>query len=284
MLVGESRLALIEGDGFYGDLFRMTEYFMPCARSRGGTCGPIYFRSEAIGMKRLALLATVAVLSVLAAQANAAFVTLGFECITNNNPVNAATGEAQFFVDVISGKNDRVEFLFRNSGPIQSVISEVYFDDNATLKKIVDIVNEPGVKFAKGAHPGNLPGGHGIDPRFDVTPGLLAEAVNPAPHRGVNPGEEVGLLFSLRHGRTFEDVLDAIESGDLRVGIHAVAFGGSQKDLLCCCCGSGDRDCNGGSESFVNWSGPQPPDVPEPATLALLSLGLVVARWQRRPQ
>ena len=84
----------------------------------------------------------------------------------------------------------------------------------------------------------------------------MAEAAPPAPKKGVNPGESLGVIFTLKDNGTLEDVVDELATGELRIGIHVINFD------------------SGGSESFVN--------VPEPATLLLLTLGAGLVRRRRR--
>jgi len=79
---------------------------------------------------------------------------------------------------------------------------------------------------------------------------------------GVNPGEYLGITFSLQSGGTFADVISELTTGDLRVVIHVHGF-----------------DPSGGSESFVN------NPVPVPAAIWLFGSGLLglvgIARRKR---
>lgn len=180
--------------------------------------------------------------------------TYGFQNITNNNAVDAAIGEAQLFVDVNNG-GPTVTFTFRNEGPEAAVISEIYFDDGTLLGISAIADNPPVVDFMTDANPPNLPGANMISPAFQVTAGFLAEAV-PAPSMtGVGPGESVDIMFDLMGGGTLQDVLDELNDGRLRIGIHVIAFSG------------------GGSESFVT---------PEPATAMLLIAGAAGLMIRRR--
>jgi hypothetical protein len=97
--------------------------------------------------------------------------------------------------------------------------------------------------------PTNLPSGSNADPDFVVTSGFLAQAGNPSPTKGVGPGEEVTIIYELQGAQTFQDVLDELADGTLRIGMHVTAFS------------------NGASESFVNNA------IPEPTTLTLLLFG-----------
>lgn len=201
-------------------------------------------------MKKILIFSFLVSISIiLVGLTSAKALTLGFECITNNKATDAAIGEAQLFVVITAQESDQVLFTFENTGPAPSFIAQIYFDDG-TLLGIASIINGPGVSFSQGATPPNLPGGENLSPPFNVTAGFLADAKNPSPQYGVNTGEWVGILFNLLPGMDFSDVVDALNSGELRIGIHVQGFASE------------------GSESFVN-------RVPEPSTVLLLGVGLV---------
>ena len=184
--------------------------------------------------------------------------TFSFFGLTNNDPVDTAIGEAQLFVDVENGAGT-ITFTFRNEGPEDSVISEIYFDDGSLLGISAVIDPLAGVDFAEDASPPNLPGGDLLIPAFEVTKGFLAEAVPSAAMNGVGPLEEVGIMFDLINGGTLQDVLDELADGTLRVGIHVIAF------------------ASGGSESFVIEDTP----IPEPTSALLLIAGISAASLGR---
>jgi hypothetical protein len=178
--------------------------------------------------------------------------TLPFGCITWNLAGNCAIGEAQLTVDVTSPSVLVVRFQFHNAGPAASSITDVYFDDaedGALFQLSLLLEQSPFVDFEPGATPGNLPGANEASPPFVTTDGFSADSEAPTQPRGVNPGESLGILFSLRPGSSFADVLAHLEDGSLRIGIHVQGFAG------------------GGSESFVS--------VPEPGAFALVALGLL---------
>lgn len=216
-------------------------------------------------LSRLVAVVVFAVVSISATtQANALpILTFGFDCITNNNATSAAIGEAQFFLDVVSIDTTHVGFVLRNTGPQAGTIANVYFDSEP-LKAITSIVDPCGVHFDIGGSPSHLPGGNTLADPFVTTSGLLARAKNPAPKWGVNGNEQVELICSLKAGESWTSVIDDMESGDLRVGIHAISISTGR--------------CGSTSESFVNANTPNPPSVPEPATLALVAGGILGAR------
>jgi hypothetical protein len=178
--------------------------------------------------------------------------TLAFGCITENSAADCATGEAQLTGEVTSPSASLIRFQLHNAGPAASSITDVYFDDaeDGALFQLSLIFDQaPFVDFEPGASPGNLPGASQANPDFATTDGFSADSAAPAQPRGVNPGETLGILFSLRPGASLADVLAHLADGSLRVGIHVQGFSG------------------GGSESFVN--------VPEPGAFGLFALGLI---------
>jgi len=197
---------------------------------------------------RLALLALPL---LLAAATSASATTFSFDCITGSgSSTDCGIGEDQLSVEVSAGPGaGQVSFTLRNDGSEAITAAELYFDDDANvLASLVSVTDGSGVDFEDGEEPPDLPGGNSES--FDAD--FLATAENPAPHNGVNPGEEVTVTFSLLSGNSLADVLDALESGELRLGVHAIAFE------------------DGKSKSFIN----DPDGVPEPGTLALLALGV----------
>lgn len=216
-------------------------------------CGINVIRSIGTRVFKLTLAA------VLATAGSVHAATYSFEAITNNNAVDVAIGEAQLSVDVTDplGANN-VLFTFKNTGPFASSITDIYFDDG-TLLALSTITNGPGVDFSVGAAPGNLPGGNALSPAFNNTAGFASDSNPPTQPNGVNPGEWVSILFTLQSGQEFNTVLDDLQSGALRIGIHVQGF------------------ATGGSESFVHTS-----PIPEPEIYAMLGLGLGLMGWVGR--
>ncbi len=96
-----------------------------------------------------------------------------------------------------------------------------------------------------------MPGRNNISPSF-VTD-FSTDADPPVKHNGVGPGESLGILFNLRSGEGFLDVLADLGSCDLRIGIHVQGFASE------------------GSMSLIN----NPTQIPIPATILLLVSGLL---------
>jgi len=181
--------------------------------------------------------------------------SVSFGCITNNLSTDCAIGEAQLTVDVSDAGSNTVLFEFFNTGPDQSTISEIYFDDGSLLAiASIDKTGKDallGVSFSAGANPPNLPGGNNIAPPFVATTDFSADADNPAPQWGVNIGESVGITYTLQGTQTFTDVINELTTGQLRIGLHVTNF------------------VSKGSESFVN------NPVPVPAAVWLFGSGLL---------
>ena len=177
---------------------------------------------------------------------------------------DGAIGEAQLFVELMD-LGSQVEFVFTNIGPEASSITGVYFDDG-TLLGIASITNTSGlVEFSQLVSPSNLPGGNNVVPPFVTTAGFSAESDPPTQPLGVNPGEFLGITFDLQGGGSYDDVLDELDSGILRIGIHVQGYS------------------SGGSEAFVNNGTTNGNGViPAPGAIMLGSIGISVVSWLRR--
>lgn len=197
----------------------------------------------------------------LACSISAQAAMLNFQCITNTSTTNCATGATQLSVIVTGVSATQALFTFNNIGANASSITDVYWDDGTLLGIAAVNVNNTGlVSFSALATPSNLPGANNISPAFVTTAGFSVDSNSPhLSQNGVNPGESLGVLFNLQTGKTYTDLLAALDAthrdqpGDLRIGIHVQSFS------------------NGGSESFIN----TPTAVPLPAAVWLLGSGLI---------
>jgi len=187
--------------------------------------------------------------ALLLANGEAGAVSYGFYCITAGGPGPCAVGETQLLVDVTDPGGNQVLFTFSNSGLDPSSVTDVYFDDGGLLDIATIIDDPPMVEFTIPAIPGELPDGNTLIPPFQTTSGFSADSIAPPPWLGVDPGEELGLVFDLIMGETYADVISQLNNEVLRIGLRVQAFAGGE------------------SASFVN-------NIPEPGTAILLGLGL----------
>lgn len=178
--------------------------------------------------------ATLLGAGVALAGAPALAATYSFTNITNNGAASVAIGIAQISMDVTDAGAGLVLFTISNTGPNASAIPNIYWDNaGGSLGGIDAILNSPpAVSFSSGGSPGNVPGSENASPSFDAD--FRVGAASPPPQRGINPGESLGVRFSLAQGFLFSDVLSQLDAGDLRVAMHVIAF------------------ANGESESFIN--------------------------------
>jgi hypothetical protein len=189
-----------------------------------------------------------------------------FTGVSNNSVTNTLIGETQLSVEVDNAGGGQVWFKFTNSGPDPSSITAIYFDDGpagtGTLTSLASYAySGAGISFATGAAPSDLPAGNTLSPAFTTTAGLSAGSTVPPPQNGVNPGEWLTIYANLANTSTYDDVLDALNNGALRIGLHVQAF------------------ANGGSESFVNTPNPV---VPVPSSVLLAAIGFGAVRLLSR--
>ena len=200
------------------------------------------------------LIIVIVLLVFLSTEANAAM--YGFYNISANNVTDAAIGEAQLAVDVTDAGGGQVLFTFYHIASEACSITDVYFDDGSLLGLASIDNSDPGVSFTQNATPGELPAANNATPPFVTTADFSADSIQPPPFYGVNPGETLGISFSLQGTQTYWDVIDELNNATLRIGIHVQAF------------------ASGGSESFVN--------TPLPGALLLGMLGMGVAGMKLR--
>lgn len=156
--------------------------------------------------------------------------------------INSNIGQGRF-VDVTESVTGADEILFMFTiGPDGLDISDIYFADPTNiLRDMVEIQNSAGVSFTEDKNPKNFPGGNLIGFITDFSAGAVGAKSN-----GLNIGESLGIVFNLENGMKYNDTIVAMQTGDLRIGVHG---------------------SNGGITPTSS--------VPEPATILLLGTGLV---------
>ncbi len=185
--------------------------------------------------------------------------------------INGGPAADQFSVDVTAGSSaGQAVFTFHNIGPIQSSITDIYFQDG-TLLGVASISSSAGVDFSAPATPGDLPGGNSINPPFVTTrdfsmdsnpknPGTMNNGVNN--YTGTGLQEWVSITFDLINGKTYTDTIAALESGALRIGLKVQGF------------------ANGASYSYINGGGNNVPDAA--TSMMLLGMAMVGLETFRR--
>lgn len=159
--------------------------------------------------------------------------TLGFEALSNNSGISNQYA-SQFFVD-IENLGSTVLFTVRNEVGLTSSITDVYFYDPPTQLDVeavhldtdtaVITTSDSEVIFSSFANPGELPG------YKDLIGGTViahysADSDSPVKHNGVEAsGEFVSFEFDLLEGVTFDQMIEAVFAGDLKVGVHAQNLG-----------------------------------------------------------
>lgn len=178
-----------------------------------------------MSMNRFVGLAAV-IIAMLGVPCSASADIFGFGCISGNNPIDCAILESQMSMEVKTNSSDptMVDFLFKNSGPSASSITNVYFSDllPPLLGDPSSILNSAGVKYSPGCSPNDLAAGqnHGF------TTSYCADSDPKVQPNGVNPTEWVQLSYTLQDPATLAFVLAAIADGSFRVGIKVQGYDG----------------------------------------------------------
>jgi hypothetical protein len=184
------------------------------------------------------ILATSTVLALTTTPAEAA--TFKFKNIFPTNSNSELSGDPfvdDFSFDVTDAGSGKVRFQISNAANNGS-IGSVYFENTGSLlsNMLVNVGNVGNVKF-KNSSPGNLPQGNKIN--FNE---VFAAKFNGGGSKRIDAGESLGITFN----GNFSNVISALQTEDIRVGIHV-------QELPC------DQ-----SDSFVSYGGTA---VPEPISI-----------------
>jgi hypothetical protein len=231
-------------------------------------------------------LLVVAVAIVLGAPRPAQADSYGFFNITSNDAEHVTIALSQLHLDVRAVGDTQVSFTFLNEGSRRSSVTDVYFDNgpifgDGSLRNIADIVDadnggDADVNFSRFALPVNLPGAALAEPDFQTTLGFSADANGLLRRQhlnnGVQPGDSLTIVFNIKEGLSFSDVLAEIASEELRVGIHVQGFPSRTQRAMR---RDGLETQAVGSESFINV--PSVVAVPEPGSVLTALAGLLVA-------
>lgn len=178
----------------------------------------------------------------------------GFDRITSNS---SEGDQVNLNLNVSQVSASTLKLTFSNLSGIESVVTQIYFQDLDGMIARYQILNEQNtgtVEFESGANPGSLPGGQDI--AFSTSYAMGAE--KPSPKYGINPNETLTIYVDLQEGVTVAALLAGLNSGNVRVGAHVQSIAG------------------GTSDSYVSGGGAEA--APEPGTMALMGSGLL-AGW-----
>jgi hypothetical protein len=186
--------------------------------------------------------------------------TAGFLGLTGQCP-DLSVGRSQFFLDILNGSPPgQVLFQFRNIGPAPSSITAIFFEDRGAggdagtpvLAGLVVSAAGVGTLFVRPANTVHLPGENILAPTFQSSKPFTLVADSPTD--GINPGESLGVAASLQPNKAALDVLNAVQSGQVRIGLMADGF------------------ASGAAASFINTN----IRIPAPGAVLLVAIGTVL--------
>lgn len=178
------------------------------------------------------------------------------QCLTqsDSNLSICTPAAAQFSLDVVSLGNSIVGLKLANAGPLSVTAVAMYFSDASNLVTGFNGSQwtNTGVTFGSGAPA--IPAGVNLPSGFVNEFG--AQAVS---GQTLSAGEDITIQFLLAAGKTAADVAAALQARQFQVLIDTRGIGGADRSqFLTAVC-----------------------DVPEPATFALVGLGLVAFARRR---
>lgn len=165
-------------------------------------------------MKRLTLLLTIALMASLSAQA----ALYEFGAITTYTNDGYQSVVSQMSMEVVSSSEINATLIFSNEGNVACTVSKICFDGPETGFGLVDVA---ALGWTIVTPPPDLPAGDGFISDFclDVT-------TPPPVKNGITPGNNLEVTLSYDSGF---DILAALNSGDLRVGLHTTGIIGYRR-------------------------------------------------------
>ena len=124
------------------------------------------------------------------------------------------------------------DLTFRNDSTIGSVITAIYLEGTTASQHLLlnptILPQMPGVSFGPGASPPNPPGsiaGFGGPWQGNA---FTLQANDPAPHKGLNPGD----WLTLRFDGSASSIQHALEQGQFRIAQHVQGLGSGGEDSV----------------------------------------------------
>lgn len=134
-------------------------------------------------------------------------------------------------IEAAGQTSDAEALSFYSKDGTQSSVTGIYLAGTDGLLVLPGKITEQseGVSFSTGANPSNLPGGTAVD--FQATVG--ADSNPPVKPSGINASKEyVTWTFALESGVTYKDVVSALDSGEMRVGLLVPGASGGSSSFL----------------------------------------------------
>lgn len=149
--------------------------------------------------------------------------TINFSCITSNDPSGSSCGiaESQISValtDVTDTSGGKALFTFQNIGSdVEAFIGAIYVYDSQYLGSATLDNSDTGVQFSEGARPAKLPA-------YKVAASFSADN-DPGAFNGIHAGESLGITFALAQSFSYQDIISALLSDDITMGVHVQGLG-----------------------------------------------------------
>lgn len=180
-------------------------------------------RDDMMNINSINRMATAFILAgvlVVAMATQSQAVSYGFYSLTGDSQA------ADLLVDVTETAGGDVSFMFTNDVSDGSAIAQIYFDFGSMLGGLTDPTwtSHADTAFVEGASPANLPGGQDPGVGFYSDYGLNRKQQG-GMKNALHAGEWLDVVWTLSAGATFSDVIAALDSGDMRVGLHVQSVG-----------------------------------------------------------